>query len=97
MLGFAIFLANPVILLVGIGLTIFGSLLPDIVEPANDPRHRSNFHSIQLGLILVLCLLILLNELTPLTLLVVYIIAGYLSHLFLDATTPRGLPSWKIT
>jgi membrane-bound metal-dependent hydrolase YbcI (DUF457 family) len=96
-LGFQFFLENLVLPLMGLIFTVTTALLPDTIEPANSPYHRGFFHSIQVLLFLMLCFVIFMVFLTPLTLLGLYTISGYLSHLLLDATTPRGLPSWKIT
>lgn len=42
-----------IILLKGIYGAI-GSLLPDIIEPPNNPGHRKTFHSVSVGIALIL-------------------------------------------
>ena len=76
---------------------VIGVLLPDILEPADNPHHRQFFHSlIMAGLIITLFTLIkkkaisienedvrrILNNLG----------IGYGVHLIQDAATPMGLP-----
>ena len=76
----------------------FGGILPDIIEPAIHPHHRQFFHSLAvLGGISVL--LKTLYDWQPVTadqkffrLLLLALCAGYFSHLFLDALTPRSIP-----
>jgi inner membrane protein len=76
----------------------FGAVLPDLIEPPRNRRHRKFFHSL-----LCLALLLLYLNRTYLNLLTVgpadevtiwlfFAGAGYASHLVLDALTPAGLP-----
>lgn len=71
-----------------------GGRLPDILEPAYDYTHRDVFHSRKF--------LILLYYSLPITLFIGVIVnwvfflsflaIGYIGHLWLDSTTPMGLP-----
>jgi inner membrane protein len=71
------------------------AILPDILEPAIDPNHRSFFHSwAALGVLASAAVTgvrspKLLNEVKPAVLAAA---AGYGSHLLADATTPKSLP-----
>ncbi|TET22720.1 MAG: metal-dependent hydrolase [Candidatus Stahlbacteria bacterium] len=66
------------------GATI--ALLPDILEPATNPRHRQLFHSlVSLGFTLS-GIFVSKKPLTKAS------FAGYTSHLLADLTTPMGLP-----
>ena len=72
-----------------------GGVLPDLIEPANNPHHRGAFHSVGAGGLLASAHLKvganptiapwqkqLLSDLS----------IGYGVHLALDAKTPKGLP-----
>lgn len=70
--------------------------LPDVLEPALHPNHRSFFHSeaVAVGASCSLGTLVAKAATTD------WVgatargaLAGYLSHLALDATTPKGLPA----
>ncbi len=78
-----------------VGLTIFGAILPDLIEPPKSPNHRRFFHSV-LVLLILMILLIWLNAGTQsmFTYLPSGFIIGYLSHLLLDATSRIGLPKY---
>lgn len=89
---------SPIILPVALASSIIGSVLPDIVEPPRNRRHRKFFHSL-----VFLALLLAFLENTYMELLtggladeIVFCLlfagAGYASHLVLDALTPAGLP-----
>ncbi|MDD4894181.1 MAG: metal-dependent hydrolase [Candidatus Omnitrophica bacterium] len=72
-------------------LGMFIALLPDIIEPAVNPNHRQFFHS----LAFLIVLLFLYNKLGRdefEKLVFKIIIGGCVSHLAVDATSPRGLP-----
>jgi len=62
------------------------SLIPDILEPATSPTHRSLMHSLLMILVTL--------YIQPLENQQFWNLAksGYLSHLALDANTPAGLP-----
>jgi len=78
-----------------VGLTIIGSIFPDVIEPPKSPNHRRFFHSFLVLLILII-LLFWLNFGTQsvFTYLPSGFIIGYLSHLLLDATSRIGLPKY---
>ena len=82
--------------IIGTGLVGAGTAgLPDILEPATDPNHRSFFHSwAALGLLASasvtgVCSSNLPDEAKPA---LVAAAVGYGSHLLADATTPKSLP-----
>ncbi|MEX0567537.1 MAG: metal-dependent hydrolase [Candidatus Njordarchaeota archaeon] len=72
-----------------------GGILPDLLEPADNPHHRKFFHSIAFTLI---CLYenqklmenTSINEETKN--LVSSLTTGYITHLLLDSETVSGLP-----
>ena len=69
--------------------------VPDILEPALHPNHRALFHSFATagGIVYVnKAVLESLNISPEAKLGCVVASAAYLSHLGVDATTPRGLP-----
>jgi inner membrane protein len=89
---------SPIILPVALASSVIGSVLPDIIEPPRNRRHRKFFHSLVL---LVLLLVFLHNAYTLLligspadevTIGLFFAGVGYASHLILDALTPAGLP-----
>lgn len=90
---------NPALLLAAPAVgTVFGKL-PDVIEPAfKNPNHRQFFHSIAfVGL--VVYGLKKTYDWRPedgfekvIRVLALCAGFGYLSHLVLDSTTPRGLP-----
>ena len=88
---------EPFILNDAFAAAVIGSafaVVPDVIEPANNPNHRSICHSLVAGTVLIEVLIRRLrsqnlsheNELLDI------IVGGYLSHLILDETTPKGLP-----
>ena len=83
----------------GLALSGLGGLstgcLPDVFEPALNPNHRSFFHSLTAGgavgyLDWRAIEFDQLSDDARLTILVLS--AGYISHLILDAATPKSLP-----
>jgi inner membrane protein len=80
--------------LIAVAIGIFFGLLADIVEPAISPNHRAFFHSVALaGIIGWVMYKAYSDEETSLAQQAILLIgAAYLSHLVLDAATPRGLP-----
>ncbi len=81
--------------LAGTGVGAILALLPDILEPATDWRHRKFFHSMTTaGLVAYATYLNETNQEIPdeLRQLLTVGAAGYLSHLVLDSQTPIGLP-----
>jgi len=71
-----------------------GSLLPDLIEPAIDYKHRGFFHSKRMLKYLVIPLLISfpLMFFVPLFDWVFFGLIGYEMHLIADSTTTMGLP-----
>ena len=84
------------------GLTLFhalvggaiGSILPDIIEPADHYRHRAFFHSRSLLKYLLIGTLVslVLSFPVPIFWFMFYACIGYVMHLAADATTKMGLP-----
>ena len=79
----------------GYGLGHIASKLPDIIEPATHPNHRKTFHSLVAASAVTWGTIKLvtdtdMNHETK----TVAAVAGaaYLSHLAMDADTPKGLP-----
>ncbi|MHA1278521.1 MAG: metal-dependent hydrolase [Candidatus Helarchaeota archaeon] len=73
----------------------FVALFPDIIEPATNPNHRGFFHSVTLGLLLILLTsLTLTSEEIEENIKLLFGVTGssYLSHLLLDCGTKKGLP-----
>jgi len=73
----------------------FAGLLPDLLEPANSPNHRSFFHSVALLLLLTYGNFKIwqnesLDENQKIALSLIS--AAYSSHLVADSTTAKGLP-----
>lgn len=76
-------------------VTVLGGLVPDVLEPALHPNHRSFCHSVSGGGLLaggagVASRNIQLGE--ELTFYAGLFVLGYISHLLLDSTTPKGVP-----
>jgi len=73
----------------------FVGLLPDLLEPANSPNHRSFFHSVALLLLLTygnfkIWQDEILDEKQKIALSLIS--AAYSSHLVADSATAKGLP-----
>ncbi|MHA2203554.1 MAG: metal-dependent hydrolase [Candidatus Hodarchaeales archaeon] len=74
-----------------------GGIIPDKLEPATSWNHRQLFHSQRIFVVLSLtlslaCIMTILSFSDWIIFSLLGIIAGYLSHLFLDALTPVHLP-----
>ncbi len=84
----------PILLL----LTIYGSVLPDILEPSRNQHHRRFFHSMLLLTILIVFMakgytdIITGNIDNVNTIAIFFICSGYASHLLADFLTYKGLP-----
>ena len=78
------------------GLGAFGTgCLPDAFEPAEHPNHRSFFHSLTAGGVVAFLdwQSVDFDNLSDGEKLAIWVLsAGYLSHLLLDAVTPKALP-----
>jgi inner membrane protein len=70
----------------GGGISAIGAAVPDILEPADSPSHRGFAHSYA---VLGGSLRGSIGEINPILAL---LLAGYASHLVLDASTPASLP-----
>lgn len=70
------------------------ALLPDLLEPANSPSHRAFFHSATASALVAYGFTgNHTKECSPETLLLLGVVGcGYLSHLALDAGTPKSIP-----
>lgn len=78
-----------------VGLTVLGSIVPNLIEPPHGGNHRHFFHSVViLGILVILLLWLNIGNQTVLTYLSSGFILGYLSHLLLDATSRVGLPKY---
>jgi len=93
------YLKNEPPSLVGTLMSLFGGafagLLPDLLEPATNPNHRSCFHSVALVLILIYGNYKVwendnLSEDQKLA--VSLLSTAYGSHLVADSTTTKGIP-----
>ena len=86
---------NFILYLLFIGLTVLGSISPDLIEPPHDMNHRKFFHSVLLlGSLVFLLILLNLRYQSIFTYLSSGFIIGYLSHLLLDAMSKMGLPRY---
>lgn len=84
------------VLLAGLG-GYGGARFPDVIEPATNPNHRAFFHSLTVGAGSTLSLgkpdMWLLDIENPhVRALTTGFLVGHISHLLLDASTPKGLP-----
>ncbi len=72
-----------------------GGILPDILDPTYTSRHRRFAHSRVLFVIMIIVVVITILFLMAVVklelLFLYYFVWGYVSHLFLDSTTPFGL------
>lgn len=74
---------------------LFGTIAPDILEPAYDYKHRSFFHSkfLMKLLLIILFISIIIGSIGYNNSYYFSVfIFGYILHLILDATTKMGLP-----
>ncbi len=72
-----------------------GALLPDLLEPADNPNHRKFFHSATCGFLsskIISQILLDPNVKPEVKELISFGYLGYLSHLAADFTTPKGPP-----
>ncbi len=72
---------------------VFG-LLPDLIEPASHPNHRSLFHSVAAlaGLMYVGSRVLSSSLDKKAKSGITVMLASYTTHLLLDLMTPKGLP-----
>lgn len=72
-------------------------IAPDLLEPAIHPHHRQFCHSATVGALLAgtgatLCTTTSEGWTDAAKILIACTLVGYITHLILDACTPRGLP-----
>ena len=86
--------------LYGLVAVVTGSIIPDILEPATNSRHRSTCHS-KRALNIVVFLFGITAFVTVISLFflhfsIIYVAScfflGYVFHLLADSVTPAGLP-----
>lgn len=88
------FLLLPIMLL----LTMYASILPDVLEPSRNQHHRRFFHSMLLLTILIVFMVKGYTDITTgnienvNTIAIFFICSGYASHLLADFLTYKGLP-----
>jgi len=73
-------------ILLGAGIGALGGILPDLLEPATSPFHRGAAHSV------VAFGIATRGSLATRRPIPAVLLAGFSSHLLLDAKTPAGLP-----
>lgn len=72
-----------------------GGILPDVLEPPTNPNHRGPCHSVAAGVAVVTGgQQLFASQQVPLEIKegLAPFLAGYVSHLLLDSTTPKSLP-----
>lgn len=81
-------------LIAGAGGALAGEL-PDLLEPATSPNHRSHLHSVGTGGVIIYGM-VELNKVEEVDkdLQAIFngVICGYISHLAADSTTKKSLP-----
>lgn len=88
------FLLLPIMLL----LTMYASILPDVLEPSRNQHHRRFCHSMLLLAILIIFMVKGYTDITTgnienvNTIAIFFICSGYASHLLADFLTYKGLP-----
>jgi membrane-bound metal-dependent hydrolase YbcI (DUF457 family) len=86
--------------LYGLVAVVVGSIIPDILEPATNSRHRGTCHSIgELKIMAFLCgitAFVTIKSLFFSHFIIIYLAScfflGYVFHLLADSITPAGLP-----
>lgn len=80
-------------LVVGAAAGLLGGLAADVIEPATSPNHRRFAHSMAVAVALSALLYLAVDRWDDDEVLVfACFVFAYLSHLLLDACTPKGLP-----
>lgn len=82
------------ILVIGGIASVIGSVVPDLIEPAGDFRHRGFAHSRRvLGMLsMILLASSLISLFIPVLLIISAGFIGYIIHLLADSTTKTGIP-----
>ena len=84
-----------IIYILFVGLTVLGSVVPNLIEPPHGENNRHFFHSIViLGILAILFLWLMIGNQSMLNYLSLGFVIGYLSHLLLDATSRKRLPTY---
>jgi membrane-bound metal-dependent hydrolase YbcI (DUF457 family) len=87
------FVSGQLSILAAIALSTVGAILPDIIEPATNPNHRSFFHSFFVLIITGFLSYYFLTGVDSAELFMIgFMGIGYVSHLVLDSATPKSLP-----
>ncbi|MGB9726445.1 MAG: hypothetical protein ACPLZ8_07390 [Fervidicoccaceae archaeon] len=86
--------ASIIILIVGGTTSVLGSVLPDLVEPGGDFRHRGFAHSKRVlsWCLAIFLILFIASLLAPVLLVLSAGLLGYILHLLADATTKTSIP-----
>lgn len=73
---------------------LLGGVLPDILEAPTNSFHRKFFHSKVIGILILMGISYSVTSQNKniFNSLIDSLGSGYLTHLMLDSTTPRGLP-----
>jgi len=88
-------------LIFGFFAVLVGSVVPDMLEPPVNSRHRGFFHSRRFLKIImaIFCIsigILILTRLPKIPVTILFsgscLLLGYIFHLFADALTRRGLP-----
>ncbi|MHA1946898.1 MAG: metal-dependent hydrolase [Candidatus Hodarchaeales archaeon] len=84
---------NFILYIFFIGLSLIGSISPDLIEPPLGRSHRRFFHSfLMVGVLIIIVIWLNAGNQSIITYLSTGFMLGYLSHLLLDATSRIGLP-----
>jgi len=78
-----------------VGIAALGGIAPDLFEPALHPNHRGVCHGVLAGGVLARSSLASWNDGSLpqwFRVIAALFAVGYISHLTLDACTPKGLP-----
>lgn len=79
-------------------LTVYGSILPDILEPSRNQHHRRFFHSLLILMLVIVFIAKVYIDITSgnidnvIVMFMFFMCSGYASHLIADFLTYKGLP-----
>lgn len=79
-------------------LTVYGSILPDILEPSRNQHHRRFFHSLLVLMLVIVFVAKFYIDITSgnidnvIVMFMFFMCSGYASHLLADLLTYKGLP-----
>ena len=78
-----------------VGLTVLGSVVPNLIEHPDGKSHRRFFHSVLvLGILIIVFLLLIVGTQSIFTYLSLGFVLGYVSHLLFDVMSPQSLPKY---